>query len=261
MPCVELADIALPLPCRSRLWWALSLLPRTRALCQIRQRWNPCLVRRCGCLWRGAPPTTRRTWSGRRGYPTGARAAGHTMQARCACWLHSGAISHMLLPHRFLTSRPAARLRRCRLHYWRYKHLGQEYLIWGLTAGILIVVAERAFGCKAAFDVSPPGARPYTDLFFDGTQLRYRSTALEPGSAAAAAATAGERLLAQPLGASLARRASLDQQQAQQRLSAGVAGTAAYHTTRASQAGPASGAADVQERGHWVENNGDSDQG
>lgn len=36
----------------------------------------------------------------------------------------------------------------CRLHYWTYRFGGKEYLIWGLTAGILISVAERAFGCK-----------------------------------------------------------------------------------------------------------------
>lgn len=63
-----------------------------------------------------------------------------------------------------------------RLHFFPHVHRGRDYLIWGLTAGILIAVAERAFGRSAAFPVTPPGARPYTDLLWDGHKLRYRAT-------------------------------------------------------------------------------------
>ncbi|GAB4816681.1 hypothetical protein N2152v2_003727 [Parachlorella kessleri] len=146
-----------------------------------------------------------------------------------------------------------------RLHYWQYSHLGQSYLIWGLTAGILILAAERAFGRKPAFAVYPPGARPYTDFCWDGTRLCYRSSSGSsrgsmPGSPRAAI-VAGERLLAQQpaaVGATLARRASMDMQQSGARL------MAAYHTGAGGAAGEDGGEGAVvpppEERGHWVEN-------
>ena len=39
-----------------------------------------------------------------------------------------------------------------------------EFLVWGLTALILIGVAEASFGRPASFDVSPPRAAPYWEI-------------------------------------------------------------------------------------------------
>jgi hypothetical protein len=48
------------------------------------------------------------------------------------------------------------------------------YDIWGLTAGILIKVAEIAYGRSAEFDVLGSTV-PYTALYFDGSNVRMKS--------------------------------------------------------------------------------------
>jgi len=63
-----------------------------------------------------------------------------------------------------------------RLHYWEYKYKEESFLVWGLTAGILIVAAEQALGRLAAFPVNPPGAMPYTALAFERGKLVFRSS-------------------------------------------------------------------------------------
>ena len=75
-----------------------------------------------------------------------------------------------------------------RLHYWNYSYKGErEFLIWGLTAGIGVMVAEQAFGRKAEFDVLPPGAVvPYTSLAFEKGKLVSRG-----GPSGASAAVPG----------------------------------------------------------------------
>lgn len=47
--------------------------------------------------------------------------------------------------------------------------------MWGLTAAILIEVAQVAFGREAAFAVHTPGHPPYTLIGFDGQRLTYRA--------------------------------------------------------------------------------------
>ena len=69
-----------------------------------------------------------------------------------------------------------------RLHYWDYQYRGQQFLIWGLTAGMLVVVAEKALGRSAEFQVHPPGAAPYTALAFERGRLIFRGGS--PGAAA-----------------------------------------------------------------------------
>lgn len=44
------------------------------------------------------------------------------------------------------------------------KRKEDEFLVWGLTALILIGVAEAALGRPASFDVSPPRAAPYREI-------------------------------------------------------------------------------------------------
>lgn len=61
-----------------------------------------------------------------------------------------------------------------RLHYFDYEFEGRSFLIWGLTAGMLIVVAELAYGRPPEFQASPPGALPYTALSFNGQRLEMR---------------------------------------------------------------------------------------
>ena len=63
-----------------------------------------------------------------------------------------------------------------RLHYFDYSHRGSNYVIWGLTAGMLVVLAERAFGRRPAFSPDPPNAPPYTTLTHDGQRLVLRPT-------------------------------------------------------------------------------------
>lgn len=56
---------------------------------------------------------------------------------------------------------------RYRIHH--FEHEG--YDIWGLTGGMLINVAEIAFGRSAEFDVTGK-ATDYAQLYFDGSQVR-----------------------------------------------------------------------------------------
>lgn len=78
-----------------------------------------------------------------------------------------------------------------RIHAWDYIYKGasnnssdsdgkkdsikeERYMIWGLTAGMLILVAEKAFGMSPHFEVHPPGAPPYTSLAVDQGRLVFR---------------------------------------------------------------------------------------
>jgi hypothetical protein len=73
-----------------------------------------------------------------------------------------------------------------RLHYWDYKYKEQNFLIWGLTAGILVVAAEQALGRQAGFPVNPPGALPYTALAFESGKLVFRGGGSGGGAGSAA---------------------------------------------------------------------------
>lgn len=85
--------------------------------------------------------------------------------------------------HRFLEAGPGYSSRDLewqpglpyRLHYFDYEHRGRSFCIWGLTAGMLIVVAEKAFARRPAFDPNPPHALPYTALAVgEGGHLVFR---------------------------------------------------------------------------------------
>jgi coenzyme A diphosphatase NUDT7 len=64
-----------------------------------------------------------------------------------------------------------------RLHYFRYSEevflgsLEKEFVIWGLTAGMLTLVAEKAFGVEPNFATHPPGSKPYTALTYANGRL------------------------------------------------------------------------------------------
>ncbi|KDD77070.1 hypothetical protein H632_c27p3 [Helicosporidium sp. ATCC 50920] len=60
-----------------------------------------------------------------------------------------------------------------RVHFFKHAHRGSEYVIWGLTAGILIEAAQIAFARDAAFPVSVPHAPPYASLVFRGGRLAF----------------------------------------------------------------------------------------
>lgn len=83
-----------------------------------------------------------------------------------------------------------------RLHYWDFKDSeeGVSHLIWGLTAGILILTAEWAFDAQPEFRVCPPGSQPYTSLAYENGRLIFRgkSGASASGSAAIAVAKGGQ---------------------------------------------------------------------
>lgn len=54
---------------------------------------------------------------------------------------------------------------------YRIHHFSHElYDIWGLTAGMLIKVAEIAYGREADFDIHG-SATDYSTLYFDGNQV------------------------------------------------------------------------------------------
>ena len=59
---------------------------------------------------------------------------------------------------------------RYRLHFFQYN----TFLVWGLTAAILIQVAQHAFARPADFLELSPGSRPYNQLFFNGERLIWR---------------------------------------------------------------------------------------
>lgn len=53
------------------------------------------------------------------------------------------------------------------------------FIIWGLTAAILIKTAEVALGRPAAFEVEAAKGVSYHDMWFDGAKVCVRDT--EPG--------------------------------------------------------------------------------
>lgn len=72
-----------------------------------------------------------------------------------------------------------------RIHFWDYKFdENKHYTIWGLTAGMLILVAEKAFQVVPQFEVHPPGAPPYTALAFEQGRLVFRGHGKESIAAA-----------------------------------------------------------------------------
>ncbi|KAL4860143.1 hypothetical protein ACK3TF_000346 [Chlorella vulgaris] len=63
-----------------------------------------------------------------------------------------------------------------RLHYFQHTaDSGATYCIWGLTAGMLIVIAEAAFKKVPDFQQTPPNTQPYTDLCWNGKALSFRT--------------------------------------------------------------------------------------
>lgn len=57
-----------------------------------------------------------------------------------------------------------------RLHFFEYNN----FLVWGLTAAMLIQVAQHAFARPTDFLELTPGSRPYHQLFFNGERLLWR---------------------------------------------------------------------------------------
>lgn len=58
-----------------------------------------------------------------------------------------------------------------RIHFFDFNG---EFNVWGLTAGILIAVAQIALGRAPEFAENIPGSRPFTDIWFDGSKVAYR---------------------------------------------------------------------------------------
>lgn len=54
-----------------------------------------------------------------------------------------------------------------RCHYFKY----EEYIIWGLTAEVVIRVAAAAFAREPNFDDKGPGSRPFSQLCYRDNQL------------------------------------------------------------------------------------------
>jgi len=50
-----------------------------------------------------------------------------------------------------------------RLHFFQCG----EFVVWGLTAGILVEAARMALGREADFQLMPPGSREYTEIVYD----------------------------------------------------------------------------------------------
>ena len=63
---------------------------------------------------------------------------------------------------------------RYRLHFFQHAHQSEVYNVWGLTAGILVHVAEVALGKNAEFEGIAPGSRPFTDIWHNGSKVLYR---------------------------------------------------------------------------------------
>lgn len=59
---------------------------------------------------------------------------------------------------------------RHRIHFFEF----ESYTVWGLTANILIHVAQIALQRSAAFDITAAGMRPFSDVWHDGQQVLYR---------------------------------------------------------------------------------------
>lgn len=64
-----------------------------------------------------------------------------------------------------------------RLHSWIHtdQENGVDHVVWGLTAAILIMAAQKAFNIEPDFSVSPPGAHPYSALAYENGQLVIRT--------------------------------------------------------------------------------------
>lgn len=63
-----------------------------------------------------------------------------------------------------------------RLHYFQWQHSGRTFNIWGLTAGILISIAQQTFGRNADFEVTTPGQPENTALWSDGNEVFVRTS-------------------------------------------------------------------------------------
>ena len=61
-----------------------------------------------------------------------------------------------------------------RLHFFKSQD-ERDPICWGLTAGILIQAAQLALDREPEFAVDAPSSRPYTDIMFDGSIVRYVS--------------------------------------------------------------------------------------
>ena len=61
------------------------------------------------------------------------------------------------------------------LHFFQWQHRGRTFNVWGLTAGILISIAQQLFGRPADFDVKAPGQPDYTALWSDGGEVLVRT--------------------------------------------------------------------------------------
>lgn len=59
-----------------------------------------------------------------------------------------------------------------RIHFFEYN----SFLVWGLTAAILIDIAQKAFARPPGFLELSPGSRPYHQLFFNGERLLWRDS-------------------------------------------------------------------------------------
>ena len=59
-----------------------------------------------------------------------------------------------------------------RIHYFEYNN----YLVCGLTAAILIDIAQKALARPPGFLELTPGSRPYHQLFFNGERLLWRDS-------------------------------------------------------------------------------------
>jgi len=63
-----------------------------------------------------------------------------------------------------------------RLHFFdiKYRNDGVVYKVWGLTAGVLIQIAEMAYNRRADFLVNPPNCPSYTLLTYEDGKLGFR---------------------------------------------------------------------------------------
>jgi hypothetical protein len=63
-----------------------------------------------------------------------------------------------------------------RLHFFEHTYNSTKYIVWGLTAGISIFLAETGCGRAAEFEVNPPSCKlPYTALAFERGKIVYRN--------------------------------------------------------------------------------------
>ncbi|KAL4424924.1 hypothetical protein ABPG77_009653 [Micractinium sp. CCAP 211/92] len=115
-----------------------------------------------------------------------------------------------------------------RLHYFEYEHRGRSFCIWGLTAGMLIVAAEKAFGRRPAFQPNPPNALPYTCLAVGpGGQLVFRPAG--PGSPRGAAEPDALGLAAEAAAEESPRSAAIQGAVVTQQEAAAALGSTEHH--------------------------------